>query len=595
MPMGPRELLATVGLGLMALAGGIAAPGQALAQSPSGRLTAPATPQSDAAIPTKNQSFRIPFNIDPRDRGRLKEVQLYFSVDSGQSWHLASSITPDRGSFTFRAPRDAEYWFAVRTIDDRGLPYPPDDAKFDGPDMRVVVDTTPPGLQITSKGRRGSVAGVRWEMRDEHLDPKSLVIQYQTEGARDWREVPIHDRRLIGEELWDAGTAAPLLVQAWVDDTAGNRALTTLRLEDGIAAVSTPSVDDVRNFEQPPEIAPIRSVSRLDTPSGFTTTAPSGGDFGRSPGDDRDFYTTGPAAAAPSSHDPRDPATTDPDSVRSLLVKSPAFELQYAVEDAGPDGPALVELWITRDGGQTWSRQPEDADRHSPYPVNLGGEGTYGLWLVVQAASGLGDRPPRPGDRPQMWVEVDSQPPALQLFPPRIGTGPNLGKVLITWQASDPHLAKKPVMISYLADDPNDTQWHPVAERLDNTGSYIWTVPPDAPARFHLRVDVIDSVGNTSYVETTPNGPILVDRSRPRGRILGLDPGNQTGPTAPNGGDRVWMIRAHRRVRCCVPSPLESWRMTGDRQSQRLVSLSWREYAEARLGPSSRWQRGASR
>jgi hypothetical protein len=47
--------------------------------------------------------------------------------------------------------------------------------------------------------------------------------------------------------------------------------------------------------------------------------------------------------------------------------------------------------------------------------------------------------------------------------------------------------------------------------------------------RFHLRIDVIDSVGNRSSSETTPNGPILVDRSRPRGRILGLDPATSNG------------------------------------------------------------------
>ena len=45
---------------------------------------------------------------------------------------------------------------------------------------------------------------------------------------------------------------------------------------------------------------------------------------------------------------------------RSMLVSSPRFKMQYAIEDAGPDGPAVVELWITQDGGRTWIRRAED-------------------------------------------------------------------------------------------------------------------------------------------------------------------------------------------------------------------------------------------
>jgi hypothetical protein len=238
-----------------------------------------------------------------------------------------------------------------------------------------------------------------------------------------------------------------------------------------------------------------------------------------------------PGAVAP----PRGVPAAPPEATRTLLAASPRFALQYAVEDAGPEGPALVELWVSRDGGQTWNRQPEDADRTSPYDVDLGGEGTFGLWLVVQSAANLGDPPPRPGDRPQMWVEVDATPPIVRLDTPRVGTGGNLGKVSITWRASDPHLGPRPVLLSYRADRP-DAPWTPITDRLDNTGRYIWTLPPSVPPRIHLRIDVIDSIGNRASAETQSK-PILVDRSRPRGRILGLDP-HSIGGTGPDGRSR---------------------------------------------------------
>jgi hypothetical protein len=470
-------------------------------------------------------------------------VHLYYSTDQGQSWKPDSRTTPDQQVFpTFRAARDAEYWFAVRTLDNRGRFFPPDDASIE-PNMKVVVDTTPPVLQMEPMERVGDRAAVRWEIRDENLDPKSLEIQYRAEGARDWRQVPIRKYALIGAEEWPAGTASALKVQARVSDLAGNKTEVNVDLPSGSLA-NAPPVDD--GFGPPPPIEPIASASLagpsggnrmrgIAEPDGFAPTGPGssiGPDWADSrPGIDPGFAA--PSSSSGSSGSSSSSAAVQPlgpaePPERPLLVPGPRFDMQYAIDDAGPEGPAVVELWITRDGGRTWSRQPPDPDRVSPYPVDLGGEGTYGLWLSVQSAASLGDPPPRSGDRPQQWVVVDSSPPLVRLDPPRIGTGRNLGKVLITWKASDPHLGPRPVLLSYRADRP-DAPWTPLADRLDNTGQYIWDVPPDAPVRFHLRIDVIDSVGNRSSSETTPNGPILVDRSRPRGRILGLDPATSNG------------------------------------------------------------------
>jgi hypothetical protein len=49
-------------------------------------------------------------------------------------------------------------------------------------------------------------------------------------------------------------------------------------------------------------------------------------------------------------------------------------------------------------------------------------------------------------------------------------------------------------------------------------------LPGNVPPRFHLKIDAVDSLGNRGTVETTDGGPILVDRTRPKGRIVGLDP-----------------------------------------------------------------------
>ena len=74
--------------------------------------------------------------------------------------------------------------------------------------MKVVVDTVPPSIVLEPDGRRGSIAGVRWEVKDEHLDLKTLVLEYQVDGANDWRKVPI-----VARPCWErsAGTREPLI------------------------------------------------------------------------------------------------------------------------------------------------------------------------------------------------------------------------------------------------------------------------------------------------------------------------------------------------------------------------------------------------
>ncbi len=242
-----------------------------------------------------------------------------------------------------------------------------------------------------------------------------------------------------------------------------------------------------------------------------------------------------PGTESPPAGRGGDPGAQAPAGVKTLLVASPQFAMQYAVDDAGPSGPATVELWVTRDGGRTWIRRGEDPDRSSPFDVDLGGEGTFGVSLVARAASGLGDQPPAPGEPPQVWVEVDNTAPSVQLDPVQIGGGTHMGKIAIRWRASDLHLAPQPISIAYRADQPG-APWHTIADRIDNSGQFIWTVPTTVPPRFHVRVVAVDTVGNRGAAETLEGSPVIVDRTRPRSRIIGLDPSARNGRGNGPGG-----------------------------------------------------------
>jgi hypothetical protein len=541
-------------------------------------------PAADAPrIYNKARNFRIPFNLNPEGRDRVKELHLLVSEDLGYHWRPISKTFPDHPTFTFRSSRDGEYWFAVQTRTTDGKVSPSLDATIE-PNLKVVVDTFPPTLLLEPDGRRGSQAAVRWEVKDENLDLKSLVLEYQVEGVGTWRRVPIKRPKLIGGQQWDAGTAEAIRVKASIADKAGNMTEATIELPEGTAGAAD-LASNVPGDEAPPAIAQISDGAKTEIIAGpnFTPVNPSvgparkpaaatrgpgrasrargedapargapvgGAGWDREPGSrgagrpplpsndppitDIFAAAAGAGALGNSGTMPGDPAQTQPaGSARNggggtLLVASPRFKLQYAVDDAGPNGPATIELWITQDGGRTWIRRGDDPDRTSPIDVDLGGEGTYGLCLVARSASGLGDQPPAPGDPPQSWVEVDSTPPAVQLQPPQVGTGVNSGKVAIAWRASDLHLPPKSVSI-FWRPDQQGAEWQPIADAQENAGQFIWTVPATAPPRFHLKVEAVDSVGHRGSAETTETGPIMVDRSRPRSRIIGLDPAVRAG------------------------------------------------------------------
>jgi hypothetical protein len=562
------------------------------------RTNAVAAPESPRAggpprtIYHKGRNFRIPFNLNPEGRDRVKELHLLVSEDQGYRWRPVSKTFPDHPTFTFRSAHDGEHWFAVQTVTIDGKVSPALDATVE-PNLKVIVDTFPPTLLLDPDVRRGSVAAVRWEVKDENLDLKSLVVEYQVEGVGVWRRVPIKRPKLIGGQQWDAGTAEAIKVRASVADKAGNIAEATIELPEGTASPGDLVTADPSG-EVPPGIAPVPDGTEADIMAGpgFTPVSPrpsakrkqtSGSSRsgqatrailpqsgstrgGQSAGSDwdRDQGSRGDARSAPPVVDPpssdlfpqaenglrgsaappfADSGPTNPPALvqapvrdaagGTLLVANPRFKLQYAIDDAGPSGPATVELWITQDGGRTWIRRGDDPDRASPIEVDLGGEGTYGLCLVARSASGLGDQPPAPGDPPQSWIEVDSTSPAVQLQPPQVGTGVNSGKVAIAWRASDLHLPPKSVVLSWRLDQPGAT-WQTIADAQENAGQYIWTVPPSVPQRFHVKVEAVDSVGQRGSAETTETGPIMVDRSRPRSRIIGLDPNARSGagPTA---------------------------------------------------------------
>src|SRR6516162_1529615 len=111
----------------------------ALATTPAQAQTNPQAPGAPPKrVYTRVPQFRLPFNLEESDRARIRDVHLY--VKSGDDpWARKESAAPTSTHFSFRAPRDGEYWFTIVIVDNSGNAIPGDVTR-QPPGLVVVVD-----------------------------------------------------------------------------------------------------------------------------------------------------------------------------------------------------------------------------------------------------------------------------------------------------------------------------------------------------------------------------------------------------------------------------------------------------------------------
>jgi hypothetical protein len=216
------------------------------------------------------------------------------------------------------------------------------------------------------------------------------------------------------------------------------------------------------------------------------------------------------------------------------------FDLGYHVEQQGPSGISRVDLWVTRDDGQTWVKWSHHDGRESAvkvvldHPANTSPEGLYGFRLVPVSGAGLSEREPVRGDAPDIRIVVDTTPPVIEWYEPTSDRD-SRDTLVIRWKATDRNFGDKPITLEW-AEKPTGP-WHPVAaagdgtviqataglgtpQRLANTSQYAWRVPPGTPPRVYFKVTARDAAGNLTE-GVTPD-PVLIDLATPKARIKGI-------------------------------------------------------------------------
>jgi hypothetical protein len=250
------------------------------------------------AIYWKQTLFQIPYQwSSAAEPGAANLVCLHLSKDRGATWQKISEARPNVSSFNYRAEGDGEYWFAVRTVDHQGRPWPSGELQ---PELRVMVDTTMPRIdQLQAVLRNAQTVDITWAGFDANLDPNSWRFEAQSDPNSPWQPVQLTNSSIgaadnagfnaggqnSGRAAWQLPPGqAPIALRATVSDHAGNSA--TFRSEVQLASGGTgivtrlPSVSPGPLSNDQPTVNPFVGAAAIPStqpsPASSTETAAPG-------------------------------------------------------------------------------------------------------------------------------------------------------------------------------------------------------------------------------------------------------------------------------------------------------------------------------
>ncbi len=489
---------------------------------------------ADEALVTNVGRFEIPFEVeaDPGSRPQGFAV-LFGSQDGGLTWDRLNTVPAANGSFTFSAPRDGHYSFAIRTTDTQGNLQQAIQGSV--PELEVIVDTVAPEIRLDLLDAGNGQFQINWITRDASIAPQTLVIEFADGTDGRWKPV-----RLIPASSGQATAQAPagsvVSVRASIRDAAGNQGESTSQVVLRAASAAeilvpgNPYVNSTTSAPMGPSPFPSPNsfANRPAPPSNGLTiptteyspnvqpAQPVRNEFPLQPN-----FAVNPGSAYPPVANLMKEVSYQP-VAGAQVVSRHIFDLEYQVDDVGPSGVSAVELFVTEDGGANWFTYGNDEDVHSPVLIDTRGEGTFGFAVRVRNGLGFADDAPQPGQTPEMVVTVDETQPTIEMSQPVMRTD-GFGTIQLSWRVTDKNPAATPVRLEYAAA-PNGP-WTPVFDWQFDQNGYQWGVRPGTPTQLYFRLLARDAAGNVASSQTSQ--PVVVDLRRPVGRLLRVQPVSQ--------------------------------------------------------------------
>ncbi len=465
---------------------------------------------------TDHPRFRIPYQVDPVEIARLGavQIQLHVSTDKGRHWRRVDSVPAVEGKFTFEAAADGEYWFAVRTIDRQGEFYP---AGPLSPGLMVVVDRAAPQLELDAAENTPGHVVVNWTARDDHLDAKSLLLEFQLEQSQDWQAIDIAPQP-SGQASWALESSGLVTVRGRVKDQAGNSATASGQVTVNGAPSNLTQAAPFGLTTTPKTRSPLADSAEVESRAAALRPAtPADSDLASSAPSPQIFtLEQGPSPiwGEGSATAPTAPEEDKDDGLRHL--NSTRFEVSYALDGLEASDVEGVDLYLTENGGAKWYHYGTEAEGRRPFEVTVPDDGTYGFTIRVRSLSGPEEAPPQPGDGPELTVVVDRVLPTATLHTLQQSRMGSSQQLLIEWTATDEALPEYPVSLS--VGEAADGPWRPITSWQPNLGQYLWTIDEQVPSRAYVRLRIRDAAGNVTQVVS--DQPVMIGQPQPTARVL---------------------------------------------------------------------------
>lgn len=526
------------------------------------RARAQVAPRHDALpepIASASRTFSIPFEIRPDSSADpAREIELMVSRDRGARWHSIARQPVEAKKFDFEADSDGEYWFSFRIVTLSGVVR----QSSSGPQIRVVVDATPPVLTLDMRQQPSGEMLVHWKAVDRTIQGRrpdfsvSGRSTFDMEKNRrplnvDGRHLRVSDAEIEGRFLfWPENDAVEIELGAVLTDLAGNRseqtAVATIKpvrrdaealLRDAStandatiaspdSAVSRLSLPDSEaSFERENRLRSIQTTSREIplTPPKPMRVARSGKRLSKTP---KKAAVPEPAESSTASDRPApllfspsgEPAPKRPEAVNASKPENP----DPPTPEEGPTDKPMDDL--TRqllanmdrffDGRLSDELQSEAASESSlPMPVSRPvAEGKAAEFASGPTFPSIPEgAPPVPALPNTRIADQADGPPkaspergATSLPSPGKITGVSLNvaaqqpRIVVKWNAGD--AAWSSARVDILRGESPNGPWLPVATNLPNNGAYWWFASSTDFKPFHVAVRL-----------RGPQGQILLD------------------------------------------------------------------------------------
>lgn len=219
-------------------------------------------------------------------------------------------------------------------------------------------------------------------------------------------------------------------------------------------------------------------------------------------------------------------AVTAGPELKPWVSRQAAFNIPYSIE-LQQGTPTEVQLFVSRDGGQTWQFHSRQAPTAKHFTFRAPGDGQF--WFASRTIDPQRGVPRVEELRPELHVVVDTTPPQMD-FTAVVGTA---GEVKTLWKASDPGLDPQSLKIEYQATP--SSAWRQVA--LDPTrvratpgsivGELTWW-PESAAEAVSVRAEIADAAGNKAVIHRQV--VVTQTATKPVGSIPADPYANQPGP-----------------------------------------------------------------